>query len=422
MGLYNRKSITTTVLSLAAVALTNIHAGAVESVAATKLIGERVPSVISCTKHQDSPIKDPKFKTNLQFFVAEWRINGERVTNKYPGQETFEGVVNPDGSVSLKGNGRWERRDGHISSWRYVFKGRLPNEGSTAIKGQMFQINAMKGGKEHLVRDCTLTFILDSTELRRRLGSSGRPRPSVATATTANDIADLKRGQADAAQQRQRDQEKLAGVQSGQTELKSNLDATSTRVGDIEAGLILPVDERPSDWTPRIATIPVQQQQFCQIINRYNDQLIEAQNARNKIAQMTSYRERRRDFLALLPNGQFENWVMRVKQVDEVGGGNAAVVLQLPCRVKLGNSLCRGGDDKIGAILPGTVQYRELERAKAGDFVVVSGRLPYVGKNDDAEANASPAGQTSKPIQPICVDKQGHDTFATDIGYVARMN
>ena len=48
----------------------------------------------------------------------------------------------------------------------------------------------------------------------------------------------------------------------------------------------------------------------------------------------------------LLPRGEFENWVVQIKEVTQASDGSAAVMLQPPCRAMLGSDACQKNGSK----------------------------------------------------------------------------
>ena len=126
--------------------------------------------------------------------------------------------------------------------------------------------------------------------------------------------------------------------------LSSRVQATAHRLDRIEGmfgQLVLPVTERADSWIVRVAAIPIQQQQFCRAIDKFHDDLAQVYKVRNDIRRNTLYRARQEDLATLLPNGVFENWLVRVIEVTQAPDGSAAVLLQPPCRVMLGSDACQ---------------------------------------------------------------------------------
>ena len=190
-------------------------------------------------------------------------------------------------------------------------------------------------------------------------------------------------------------------------------------VARVLGDILLPVTEKPDDWMLRVAAVPVQEQQFCKIVDRFYNDIADAHKARNEIRKNILFRERLENFATLLPKGSFENWVVRIKEITEAPDGSAAVVLQPPCRAMLGSDVCKRGGAPIQAtIRPETAMFRELAKLSSGDFVVVSGRILYA--------------QNFNPNQPLptyalfeagsyCSAVEGgaqEDVFVTEVNYL----
>ena len=140
----------------------------------------------------------------------------------------------------------------------------------------------------------------------------------------------------------------------------------------------LPPSEVFSGWMLRASAIPVQQQQFCRIVDRFYDDLEAAIRARNEIKKNALYKERQQDLASLLPNGIINSWIVRVVEVTQAADGSAAIMLQPPCRAMLGSDACGSDPKKFQAtVQPNTLIFRELARVNAGDFVTISGSIPY---------------------------------------------
>ena len=157
--------------------------------------------------------------------------------------------------------------------------------------------------------------------------------------------------------------------------------ATNQRVGRLESvvgSIVLPITEKPEGWIMRIAAVPIQQQQFCRIVDKFHDDLDQVTKARNDIRTNVLFRDRQADLAALLPNGGFENWLVKVVEVTQAPDGSAAILLQPPCRVMLGSDACRRDGAPIRATIPAnSTIFRELSRISTGDFVAVSGTIQY---------------------------------------------
>jgi hypothetical protein len=176
----------------------------------------------------------------------------------------------------------------------------------------------------------------------------------------------------------EKDQQALAMKQSelAQQQAKTEQDVKTAR--GILANILLPVSETPGDWMMRVSAVPIQQQQFCRIIDQFYDKLTNVYQFRNEIKKNALYRDRQQDLASLLPNGAINSWVVRVVEVTQASDGSAAVMLQPPCRAMLGSDACATNGRKMRATIPAdSLMYRELSRVNAGDFVTISGTVLY---------------------------------------------
>lgn len=338
-----------------------------------------VAAQLRCSALSTDPNRVKAFTIDLSFAVADTSMTAHHPTVRKRGSETFTGRFNESGLFIVTGAGNYNGG----SVWKYEFAGRISTKRRPVLTGVMTVTQGSTGQ-----RHCSIAFEETGAKLKDQL----------------SEITALKREQTAIAESQERTQTRVSAV---------------VRLLD---NIVLPVTERPEDWMLRVAAVPVQQQQFCRIVDRFYDRLAEVYRARNDIRFNSLYRDRQRDMVALLPGGRFENWVVRVLEVTQARDGSAAVVLQLPCRALLGSNACSTSKSKIGAtIATDSPIYRELEHVKAGDFVVVSGRLAY--------ASEQPPGQ---PLPEYAVYRAGsycstaqggssQDVFVTEIGYLARL-
>jgi hypothetical protein len=214
-------------------------------------------------------------------------------------------------------------------------------------------------------------------------------------------------------------------LKEGQANLSQQQTATADQVGKVEqllGGIILPAWANPSEWMLRVAAVPIQQQQFCRIVDQFYTDLTQVYQTHNDIKKNALYRDRKLDVGTLLPKGEFENWVVQVKEVVQAADGSAAVMLQPPCRAMLGSDACQKDPSKIRAtIAVSSPLYRELTRVSAGDFVVVSGKILYAETADP-----------DRPLPTYAVFKPGEhcssadganqeDVFVTEIRYLVQL-
>lgn len=200
---------------------------------------------------------------------------------------------------------------------------------------------------------------------------------------------------------------------------------TEKRVGNVEVvlgNIVLPRGERSNDWILRSPSIPVQQQQFCRVIDKFYDDLAAVYKTRNEIKKNAVYRDRQQDVAALLPNGSFDNWLVRLVEVTQAKDGSAAVMLQLPCRAMSGSDTCAKDPSKPqAAIGVNSVAFRELQRTDTGSFVVISGRLLFAAM--DTSQKALPSYATYEPGSHCTATEGGkqQEVFTSEVRYLFQL-
>ena len=81
----------------------------------------------------------------------------------------------------------------------------------------------------------------------------------------------------------------------------------------------------------------------------------------------------------------------------------------------LGSDACQKNGSKIQAtILPNSSTYRELEKVSAGDFVVVSGKILYVGSSEDKPLPTYAVYEAGSHCSTTIASKQ-EDVFVTEV-------
>lgn len=191
------------------------------------------------------------------------------------------------------------------------------------------------------------------------------------------------RAEAEAAKKRADDADKeLAALRATQQEGQEQ----QKKVVDFLNDMMLPDSEKLVDWISRNASIPIQQQQFCLIVQQFYPDLVKIEQIKNDIRRNTLYRDRQKDLETLLPRGRFDNWVLRVKEVKQDEDGNASILLQAPCKVMFGSDSCPKTRSKVRAtIQKDTSMFRELAKLGRDDFVVASGAITLLSHEDQKQ-------------------------------------
>jgi len=186
--------------------------------------------------------------------------------------------------------------------------------------------------------------------------------------------------------------------------------------------MVLPVFEQPDDWILHKSAIPIQQQQFCRIVNQFWPDLERVKQVRNEIRSNMLYRDRKEELETLLPHGRFENWVLHVIAVTQAADGNAAITLQPPCQVMLASDACQKNTSGIHAdIKKDTPLFRELEKVGHNDFVVVSGTILYLSQGDQTQELPQYAMYKPGEYCSESGDAKGQEVLVTDINYLVQL-
>ena len=103
----------------------------------------------------------------------------------------------------------------------------------------------------------------------------------------------------------------------------------------------------------------VQQAQLCKISNDFNNRVTNKSNVAidKLIIQLTN------DVDGLLPKGRFEDWIMVVEKINNLGNNTKAVVLTLQCSLRF-----------IGKVNSQDLFFKEL---KKGSSVLASGTVEF---------------------------------------------
>jgi hypothetical protein len=129
------------------------------------------------------------------------------------------------------------------------------------------------------------------------------------------------------------------------------------------------------NWSSVEQYIPVRQKAFCNLMNQYETKAQDAEESRNQIRQNQVEEDRGQDLLALIPDGQFENWLVEVRDVVVIPNGDAAYEMRLQCGVLLGSGKTAEGQQYAATAKKGSVTYNQLAGVSAGDFILINGGL-----------------------------------------------
>jgi hypothetical protein len=415
--------------------------------------GTEIPSRLECSATSKHPERKSNQRYSLQvsFIFNNNSLQGEPATRRHPGKEVYSQSIGPNRVTKITGRGAY---DNGVDDWHSDFSGPLGHGEPTVVRGSL----ETKRG-EH--RNCSITFLVSSDKLaailepllvqqeeqaRRQLSELAEDMEDKRNALHAAQ-EDLKKQQADVALKTlqaagasssnelkalQAAWDKLSLATADLNDRQKALDAVQqtlkeeqaktshhlTAVQTVLDGIVLPITEDRKSWTMRVETVPLQQQQFCRIVDEFHDDIEKVYKTHQNIDSL--FRDRQNSMAALLPNGEFSNWVVQVKEVTRARDGRAAVMLQPPCRVMLGSDPCQSSLSKHQANMPtNSSGDGEFGLVYAGDFVVVSGKV----MQGDASDNKPPTYAVYRP-GTHCSSAQGskqQDVFVTEISYLVQL-
>ena len=430
----------------------------------------QISALLECSASTVRPSKNKKFSSTVSLVYAKGTLTGERSTGKRPGKEVYYGTLDQNKVFKIAGRGTYY---GKNNAWHSKFSGELNDKDFTVLKGSMTNF------KHNGHRDCKLSFLLPPEKLSALLLAGNKTTETQKSLSAKQDLlkkeqktaeqvqkladasSDLSKKQKalEAAQQQARQEqgisaEKLAAkqksLQAEQDRLKQEQktaasvlnekqkalqreqdklkDEQGKTVDDVHwvqnllNGIVLPTTEDPKSWMMRVAAVPVQQQQFCRIVDQFYSNLSQVYQTRNDIKKNRLFRERKIRMATLLPRGEFTNWVVQIKEVTQAPDGSAAVMLQPPCRAMLGSDACQKNGSKIRATIPADSSiYRELGNVNAGDFVVISGKILYAESVDEKAPLPTYAVYQPGSHCSAVEGSKNEDVFVTEINYLVQL-
>ena len=187
----------------------------------------------------------------------------------------------------------------------------------------------------------------------------------------------------------------------------------------------------PEDWRPYANDMTLQQKQFCQLTDRFFDDIDKARKSGNEIKVNMVHKERQENFDGLLPGGNINNWIFKVVKIEQVEDGSAAVVLSLQCKSFIGSgqiySSKRAWRTKDAKEWRATIPYndrrfRELAKLDRGQYILASGVLLEINAFKPGQIETFYASQ-SLGEHPLTKDLNLEgELFVADLNYIAALN
>lgn len=122
-------------------------------------------------------------------------------------------------------------------------------------------------------------------------------------------------------------------------------------------------------WPQKIMeSIDVKEAAFCRVLDSYSLRIDEALESENAIRVKRVYDKQVMDVEALMPTGEFNDWIIKVDSIKVDAAMNATLRATLPCHKMI-----------VGLQIPPTnsMAYEQLADVGKGDYVLVSGQLSF---------------------------------------------
>ena len=131
----------------------------------------------------------------------------------------------------------------------------------------------------------------------------------------------------------------------------------------------IPAVVNADHWPQSIMeSIDVKEAAFCRVLDSYTQQIGEAEASKNDIRVRRVYDKQVMDIKALIPTGEFQDWIIKVQSITLDSLLNATLKATLPCHKTI-----------FGLAIPptNTMAYEQLADVGRGDYVLVSGTLNF---------------------------------------------
>ena len=376
----------------------------------------------------------------------------------------FTGFMDFDKRTAfIKGTGRTHRSK---NTWSLYFKSTEINSFRQALSG-----TGMKGreGDGDWKKPCTLRLIksapLSDTELKPKLEAlekslkSNRAKLTESSKKVSSLQAKLSASHMEKNELKRRVEEgekKISAATIVIDELKNNikkknfsggnaaqLQEANKKIKKLQNDLVVAnkqienltqtlensktLSQKRLSWADFQSQIEIQQRQFCSLAKDFFYKLQEAKTTKNEIKVNVVFMERQEDIDALIPQGNFSNWIFEVVKIDQVPDGSAAVILKLQCDTTVGSGyldeLTTAGEDGWRATIPyNDRRFRELAKLDRGQFVLGSGILLEINAFKPGQIETFYASQNlgEHPLTKG-LNLEG-ELFVADLNYIAALN
>jgi hypothetical protein len=335
-------------------------------------------------------------------------VTFERATKDTPGMRKYKLASMGRGMAAF--SGYWER-DADRAKSPYAPVSMVAESFPVAIKTRYM----MEDG----FRECELIFSMESGRPLKVANVLKGAAPGTASAPAsvpalnpqvaqnqqniAANSARIDQNAAGVAQNRQDIGVNRQGIAQNQQNIAANQQEMKSRTTLVNEKYAKPVTGTAETWATYMSGVPFQQNQFCRIIQNWREELSLAQQQRNQIKENIAHRTREQRLTALMPDGNFQNWIVRAVSVKQASDGSAAVLFELPCDVVIGSHAC-GQTPKsfVGTIPENSRLYSELVSISVSDFLGVSGSFSFIDEKSAFKKDRSVASFTTMKAGTHC--------------------
>ena len=173
----------------------------------------------------------------------------------------------------------------------------------------------------------------------------------------------------------------------------------------------------------------LQQKQFCQLTDRFFDDMDKATKSGNEIKVNLVHKERQENFDGLLPGGNINNWIFKVVKMNKERIVHT-VVLSLQCKSFIGSDryipLKERGEQRCQRMESynsyNDRRFRELAKLDRGQYILASGVLLEINAFKPGQIETFYASQ-SLGEHPLTKDLNLEgELFVADLNYIAALN